>query len=133
MPKVHDAIKRKAWDPRQMKEDKKLVNIRGFWSVVNGSNIGKSWMMYVRKWKKCSKIIKNVRFYLVMHLIPHIQLQIRIFHAILIQRTRSKPIIFWIVAMYEAYQKSNKKGKKMASSCKNLVICPGFVARMHLI
>ena len=30
-----------------------------------------------------------------------------------------------IVGMYEAYQKSNKKGQKMASSCKNLVICPG--------
>ena len=73
-------------------------------------------MMYARKWKKCSKIIKNVRFDIVMHLIPHIQLQIWIFHAILVQRTRSKPIIFWIVAMYGAYQKVTKKVRK----CSNL-------------
>ena len=133
MPKVHDAIKRKAWDPRQMKEHKKLVQIGGYSSSINIDNIGKSYLMYVKEWKKCYKIIKNVRFDIVMDLIPHIQLQISIFHAILVQMTRSKPIIFLIVAMNEANKKSNKKGKKMASSCKNHVICPGLVAHMHLI
>ena len=133
MPKVHHAVKRKAWDARQMKEHKKLVNVRGFLSFATLDNMGKSCLIYVRKRKKCSKIIKNVRFDIVMHLIPHIWLQIWIFHAILIQGTMSKPIIFWFVAIYDANQRINKKGKKMAYSVKNLVICSGLLAHMLLI
>ena len=79
------------------------------------------------------KIAQNVKFGHVRHLIPQIHFQIWIFHAILIQGTMSKPIIFWFVAIYDANQRINKKGKKMASSLINLVICSWLLANMILI
>ena len=45
----------------------------------------------------------------------------------------SKPIIFWFVAIHEANQRINKKGKKMASSLINLVTCSGLLAHILLI
>ena len=45
----------------------------------------------------------------------------------------SKPNIFLILAMYEGYLKSNIKVKKIASACKNLVLCPGLISHMLLI
>ena len=49
MPKVHDVIECQARDPRQMKEHKKLVNMKVFSLVGTCRNIGKSCVMYVRK------------------------------------------------------------------------------------
>ena len=133
MPKVHYAHIRPACDPYQVKEHKKLVSRLLSKVATSFGFIGKSCHMYLKKEKKCSKFIKNVKFEDVMRLIPQIWLQIWIFHEILVQGTMSKAFIFCFVAIYDANQRINKKGKKMAYSVKNLVICSGLLAHMLLI
>ena len=61
-PKVNDGVKRVAYHPRQVKEHKKLVQKMGPLLLASCSIKGKSCHMYLKKEKKCSKIIQNVKF-----------------------------------------------------------------------
>ena len=69
MPKVKDVVKCERLDPRQVKEHIKLVYRMGCLSVPSFAELGKRHQLLLKTEKKCSKIIKKVKFEDVMHLI----------------------------------------------------------------